>query len=275
MLRLRKYLKPYALFIILSIALLFGQANADLALPDYLSKIVNNGIQQNGIEDAVPMAIRESEMNRLLIFMSDAEADRVVDNYELVEPSSANTDVYREDYPLLATEPIYVRKDLDRDELNTLNTIMGKAWLVVSRIEQMIADPSQAPPMDLGFDFDPTMIPEGTDLFEILKRLPDAQLSALRDRLDEMSDSLGESMITQMAVGAVRLEYEAIGMDVGQLQADYILHTGGLMLLISLFGGICAIVVGFLASRTAAGAARDIRKDVFQKVEHLNSPQLH
>ena len=70
MLRLVRYLKPYILLILLNIVLLFGQANADLALPDYLSKIVNNGIQQGGVENAVPRAIRQSEMNRLFIFAS-------------------------------------------------------------------------------------------------------------------------------------------------------------------------------------------------------------
>ncbi len=274
MLRLRKYLKPYTFFIILSISLLFFQANADLALPDYLSKIVNNGIQQNGVENAVPIAIRQSEMERLLLFMSDDESARVVESYVLLEPSSANADAYLDDYPLLAAEPVYIRKDGDRAEIDALNAIMGKAWLVVSGIEQMAADTSQAPPMDFGFDFDPSMIPEGMDVFEVLKMLPDAQRSVLRARLDEMVASLGKSMITQMAVGAVKSEYEALGMDVAQLQTSYILRTGGLMLLISLLGGICAIAVGYLASRVAAGAARDIRKDVFQKVEHFTSAEF-
>jgi ATP-binding cassette subfamily B multidrug efflux pump len=274
MLRLRKYLKPYAFYIILSISLLFGQANADLALPDYLSKIVNNGIQQNGVENAVPIGIRQSEMERLLLFMSDDESARVVESYILVEPSSANAGEYLDDYPLLATEPVYIRKDVDRTEIDALNAIMGKVWLVVSGIEQMTADPSQAPPMDFGFDFDPSMIPEGMDVFEVLKMLPDAQRSAVIARLDEMFASLGENMITQMAVGAVKMEYEALGMDVSQLQTDYILHTGGSMLLISFLGGICAIAVGYLASRTSAGAARDIRKDVFQKVEHFTSAEF-
>jgi len=199
MLRLRKYLKPYTFFIILSISLLFFQANADLALPDYLSKIVNNGIQQNGVENAVPIAIRQSEMERLLLFMSDDESARVVESYVLLEPSSANADAYLDDYPLLAAEPVYIRKDGDRAEIDALNAIMGKAWLVVSGIEQMAADTSQAPPMDFGFDFDPSMIPEGMDVFEVLKMLPDAQRSVLRARLDEMVASLGKSMITQMA----------------------------------------------------------------------------
>ncbi|HEX7540567.1 MAG TPA: hypothetical protein VF352_00435, partial [Anaerolineales bacterium] len=63
MLRLLKYLKPYTLLILFAIALLFVQANADLALPDYMSKIVNVGIQQGGVENAVPVAVRQTEMN--------------------------------------------------------------------------------------------------------------------------------------------------------------------------------------------------------------------
>ena len=66
-------------------------------------------------------------------------------------------------------------------------------------------------------------------------------------------------MINQMAVGAVKAEYEALGVDTAKLQTDYILRTGGIMLLISLLGGVCTIAVGYLASKTAAGAARDIR----------------
>jgi ATP-binding cassette subfamily B protein len=111
MLRLIKYLKPYTLLIILTIVLLFAQANAELALPDYLSQIVNTGIQQNGVEDAVPEAIRESQMERLFIFMNVEEKALVLENYILVEPDSLEVDQYLEKYPALAEEPIYVLQD--------------------------------------------------------------------------------------------------------------------------------------------------------------------
>ncbi|MGD8814106.1 MAG: hypothetical protein PVI78_06475, partial [Anaerolineales bacterium] len=90
MLRLTKYLKPYTLLILLAIVLLFIQANADLALPDYLSKIVNVGIQQGGVENAVPEAIRQSQMEKLLLLISDDEADQILAMYTLVEPDSVN-----------------------------------------------------------------------------------------------------------------------------------------------------------------------------------------
>ncbi len=81
-------------------------------------------------------------------------------------------------------------------------------------------------------------------------------------------------MINQMAVGAVKTEYEALGVDTGKLQTNYILRTGGLMLLISLLGGACTIAVGYLAAKTAAGAARDIRIAAFEKVESFASTEF-
>ncbi|MCK5647126.1 MAG: hypothetical protein KAH97_10110, partial [Anaerolineales bacterium] len=132
MLRLIKFLKPYALLIILSLILLYVLANADLALPDYLSRIVNNGIQQSGVENAVPVAIRQSEMDKLFIFMSAEDKTLVLDDYVLVEPTSPDVDQYLEDYPALSNEPIYVLKEVDQDQIDVLNPILGKATVVVS-----------------------------------------------------------------------------------------------------------------------------------------------
>jgi ATP-binding cassette subfamily B multidrug efflux pump len=274
MLRLIKYLKPYTLLILLSIALLFVQANADLALPDYLSKIVNNGIQQNGVENAVPEAIRQSEMDRLFIFMSADDKTSILDDYLLVEPTSPDADQYLKDYPTLADEPIYVLKAVDQTEIDRLNPIMGKALVVVSSIEQMIADPSKAAAMGQSFGFDLSKIPAGMDVFTLLAKMPAAQLSQMSAAINEKFATLGDSMINQMAVGAVKAEYEALSMDTGKVQTNYILRTGGAMLLISLLGGVCTIIVSFLASRTAAGAARDIRKEAFKKVENFSSTEF-
>jgi ATP-binding cassette subfamily B multidrug efflux pump len=274
MLRLVKYLKPYVLLIVIAIALLFVQANADLALPDYLSKIVNNGIQQGGVENAVPVAIRKSQMDKLLIFVSAEDQSLVLDSYLLVEPGSPEAEQYIEDYPALADVPVYVLREVDSATIDALNPIMGKALLVVSGIEQIMADPSQASAMGGAFGFDLSQIPQGVDVFSLLERMPAAQLDQMSQAITERFASLGESMVTQMAVPAVKAEYEALGMDTTRLQRDYVLRTGGLMLLISLLGGACTIVVGYLASRTAAGAARDIRRAAFAKVESFSSAEF-
>ena len=85
MFKLIKYLKKSTMSILVIIALLVVQALCDLALPDYTSKIVNVGIQQGGVENAVPEVIRKSEMDKVLLFMSSEDKDKVLDNYKLVE----------------------------------------------------------------------------------------------------------------------------------------------------------------------------------------------
>ncbi|MGD8472741.1 MAG: ABC transporter ATP-binding protein, partial [Anaerolineae bacterium] len=272
--RLIKYLKPYTFLILLSVILLFVLANANLALPDYLSRIVNVGIQQNGVENAVAAAVRQSQMDKLLVFVSEEQQALVLDSYLLVEPDSAEAQQYVEEYPALADEPVYVLRDIDEATITELNAIMGRAWLVVSGIEQMMADPSQAPPMGEGLGFDLSQLPEGVDVFALLKQMPAAQRAQMGDRITEAFAALGDSMINQMAVVAVKAEYEALGMDTAKLQRDYMLRTGGVMLLISLLGGAATIAVGYLAARTAAGAARDIRRAVFAKVESFSSAEF-
>ncbi len=274
MTRLIKYLKPYTLLIILSITLLFIQANADLALPDYLSKIVNNGIQQNGVENAVPEAIRESEMEKLLLLMSVDEVAQVLSHYELVDPDSPDASQYLEQYPTLADEAIYVLEDMDQAEIDALNPIMGRAFVAVSGIERLASDPEAAAAMGQSLGIDLPEIPAGTDIFALLQRMPASLLTNISDTINEGFATLGESMINQMAVGEVKAEYEALGADTSKIQRDYILRIGGLMLLISLLGGACTIIVGYLASKTAAGAARDIRLKAFEKVENFSSAEF-
>src|SRR5574338_1385163 len=101
MLKLMRFAKPYGWMLLLAIALLFAQANFDLALPDYLSRIVNTGIQQGGVEDAVPQAIRQSEMDRVVIFMSAADKESVLADYTLIDKNSADYDKYVDEYPVL------------------------------------------------------------------------------------------------------------------------------------------------------------------------------
>jgi ATP-binding cassette subfamily B protein len=275
MLRLAKYLKPYILIVLLTIGLLFVQANADLALPDYMSRIVNNGIQQGGVENAVPEVVRESMMTRLLIFMSEENQAAVLDDYTLVDNDSADYTDYLEQYPVLEDESVYVLKDVGQERIDALNPIIGESLLAVSMIEQIMEDPSVLEGMAPDTGFEIPQLPPGTDIFSLLEMMPAAQRSQLTAAFEENFEVLGDSMVTQMAVGAVKAEYEAVGMDIDKLQSDYILRTGGTMLLISLLGGVCTITVGYLASRTAAGVARDVRRDTFKKVESFSSAEFN
>jgi ATP-binding cassette subfamily B multidrug efflux pump len=275
MLKLLKFAKPYWLMLVLAIALLFAQANFDLALPDYLSRIVNTGIQQGGVEDAVPQAIRQSEMNRVVIFMSPADKESVLADYALVDRNSADYQKYVEQYPALKTEPIYVLKDIDKSEMDRINPIMAKALLAVSGIEQALADPSKAAQLGGAFgNFDLSKLPPGTDVFTMLGKLPTEQLSQITNKMDERFAALGDRMVTQAAVGAVKNEYKALGMNTDKLQSNYIKIAGGWMLLLTLASGVCTIIVGYLSAKIAAGMARDIRRDVFKKVESYSNTEF-
>jgi ATP-binding cassette subfamily B protein len=261
--------------LIVSIALLFAQANFDLALPDYLSRIVNTGIQQGGIENAVPQAIRQSEMDHVLTFILSNEKDSVLANYTLVNKDSADYEKYIEEYPVLATESVYVLNDIDQTEIDHLNPIMGKALLAVSGIEQVLADPSKAEQMGGAFGgFDVSKLPPGVDIFSMLGQLPSEQLSQIKDGINSKFDSLGDEMIAQAAVGSVKAEYQALGMDTDKLQNRYIINLGAWMLGLTLLSALCTIIVGYTSARIAAGMARDLRRDTFQKVESFSSTEF-
>ena len=275
MLRLIKYLKPYILLILAAVALLFIQANANLALPDYMSNIVNIGIQQGGVQNAVPQAVRQSTMDKLTLFMSEADKTQVLNDYVLVDKNSADYSTYIQDYPDLANEPVYVLKSsVDQAEIDQINPAMGKAFLAVSSIEQLMANPSQAAALGQSMGIDLSKIPAGTDLFSLLKQLPAAQQSQIRTAVNQKFASMDNSLINQSAVGAVKQEYTALGMDTGKLQSNYIINTGLIMLLISFISVIATVGAGFMAARTGAGAARDIRKDLFTHIEHFSNSEF-
>ncbi len=274
MLRIAKYLKPYWLLLSVAVLLLFAQANFELALPDYLSQIVNIGIQQSGVESTVPVAIRQSEMDRVFIFLEDEDQVAALRAYELVD---SNSDSYQENlafYPALSDEPVYVREDLTEEQIDALSTPFAKALLAVSTLEQVVADPSLAAQFGDQFAFDPSKLPPGMDLFEILGQLPIVQRQQILSQINQQFSAIGEESIRQAALAKVKLEYEALGMDLGSLQMDYMLQVGGIMLVVTLLSGICAILVGYYSARTGAGVARDLRHDVFRKVESFSSAEF-
>lgn len=162
MLRLRSYLNPYMTIFIASVVLLFAQANFDLALPDYLSQIVNVGIQQGGVESTVPEAMRTSSYDHLRLFLSEADQQRLSESYRLAQPGDSLWAEQAVDYPLLEEgESLYVLNDLSDSEREALSTPLAKAWLSVAGVEQFMANPEAAQEMGgaaMG-GFDPSTLP--------------------------------------------------------------------------------------------------------------------
>jgi ABC-type multidrug transport system fused ATPase/permease subunit len=268
--RLAKFLKPFIYFIILAVVLLAVQAYCDLSLPSYMSNIVNNGIQQGGIVNSVPEAIRKNSMEKALIFLGEEEQTAVLESYFLPDQTSPDFSTLVKTYPLLKDEPVYLlKKNLSEEELNALNPVMGKALLATAGIEQMLKDRDKGsmPENTLGFDL--SMVPSGItsdQFFSLLSQLPQERLASLRSGINGSFKNIGESMANQMAAGTIRAEYEAVGMDTSALQNRYIWRTGLFMLLLSLLSAAATTGVGYFAARTAAGTARNVRKKLFEKV---------
>jgi ATP-binding cassette, subfamily B, multidrug efflux pump len=277
MIRLAKYLRPYWAMILPTVVLLFVQANLDLALPDYLSRIVNTGIQQGGVESAVPEAIRQRQMDRIRLFLSAEDEAAVLGAYTLIDRDAPDTTALVDDYPALVGEPVYVLNELDDVERDRLDPMMGRALLVVYGLEQMIEDP-EAAPMDFapvsGAGFDLSQLPPGADVFTLLAQMPEAQRQPMMDAVDARFGVMVEAAIVQAATLAVRAEYEALGMATERVQSRYILSVGGVMLLLALGSGVCTIAVGYLSARTAIGAARDVRGALFRKVESFSHAEF-
>jgi len=277
MFRIAKYLKPFIVLILIAIALLFVQAMADLSLPDYMSEIVNVGIQQGGITDAVPVAIRQSQMNKMQIFMDQNGRDLTTGNYTLVDKNSPDYAKYLKSYPALASENVLVLNSIDKSTDSKLNIVMGRSLLAVYGIEQMITDPSKSAAMGNISGFDSSKIPAGVtpdQVFGMLAKLPSVQFSQIQDSINKKFDTMGESFVTQTAIQSVKAEYIALGMNTGSIQSNYIWRIGLIMLLLSLLSAASAVIVGFLAAKVAAGLSRNLREKVFGKVINFSNAEF-
>jgi ATP-binding cassette subfamily B protein len=265
MLHLVKFIRPFFRSILLIFALLFVQSLADLSLPDYMSRIINVGVQQNGIETAVPDVIRHGEMGRLSLFMSDNERAGVLQSYTLLDRQSlsvADYEKYVQSYPVLDTEAVYKLKSLNSAEHSVLDTIFKRAIAITYTIEQQ----------GLGaFLPGEIVVPEGMDPFVFISQLPDSEQSKLIAAAAFLISDMPGMFLTQSAITYISVEYTAIGISLSDMQSSYMLRIGIVMLLISLLGALCSIAVGFFASRVAAGFAMDVRLKLFRRVSSFSN----
>ena len=248
MIKMFHYMKERGYYIVLIIALLFLQANCDLALPDYTSKIVNIGIQQKGIEDGVPEKIREESMDKLFLFMEEKDVETVKDAYTL-------------------KGDIYELKEIDADKREKLNSIFGMPMMAVEGLEEGGDQVKQIR--------EKMQLPEDADLFQVFSQMPKEQLLKMMDAMTSGMKDMPDSIVTQAAVQYVELEYEGQGIDVDQMQIRYILMSGLKMLGLALVIMIAAISVTFLSARVAAILGRNLRNGVYRKVISFSGEELN
>ncbi len=293
MLKIFKHLKNSSFIIFIIILLLAGQASCELSLPTYTSNIINIGIQQGGIESSVPNVIRKTEMDKLFIFMDDKDKNTVLDNYKLISKDSLSSDEfneYKDSYPALDKEDLYLLNTNKEEVLSKLDNILGKPELIVYGLEsdnessKMIQEQmkknmtsnitSQNIPQGNMANGSMNMNLENMDMFTILESMPQNQRDGMIKEMDEQLVDLPETMISQGAVSFVKNEYDEIGIDTGNLQTKYILTTGAKMIGITILSMVAAISVGFLASRVGASLGRTLRSETFEKVMRFSSKEM-
>lgn len=282
MLKLMKYLKPYLLAILVIFALLFGQAMADLALPDYMSRIVDYGLQRGGIESSIPEVIRAAEFERLQLLMNSEDQAFVRSKFETLSvpasPSSGsisdtNTASLLERYPILASEPVVRPLALTEEEQQRLESIFNRTATLAQFIKAVASGKDL--PGDAGSGADLFgELPPGTDLFAVLAGMPAEQRQALLTQAELQLNQLPEAALEQTAALWIKDEYTAVGVDTDRVQRNYMLWIGGLMLLIASAGAVATVLVSLLASRVAAGLGRDLRTRVFTKVESFSNAEF-
>lgn len=276
MFKLRKYVRPFLGSILVIIALLFGQAMCELAMPDYMSDIVNVGINAGGIENGVFDALSETRYDQLALLMNEEEKTIFQNSYTLTTPQSA-TESEREKYPALANENVYILNDLSSQEETALNQALSQAEAMVMSLEQLTAntDPASLNEQQQQILTVLENLPEGTTIFDVLAKMPQKTLDTLREQFASYTEVMGQSTLDTANASLVKQEYQSLGMNTDHIQYRYLFENGAKMLFVALASAACAVAVGFLASRVAAGFSRDLRRDVFGKVESFSNAEFN
>ncbi len=259
--KLMSFLKKYSLHIVVVIVLLFAQASLELSLPDYMSKIVNIGIQQGGIESPYPEVIRESEVTLLSNLMTEEETENFRSTYTLLE--TEKQDLLKK-YPNISTQPIYrLNEGVEDASLTYLNPYLLMMY--------GLKDVDQAEKLIPGGDF--SMLPEGASPIEAISMMPENQKREFIDTVLEKLSVMPEMAVTQTATLYTRGEYEALGADLSAIQTNYVLMAGLQMIGIAFLAMLVAVSVSFIASRVSAFIGRDLRFSLFKKVASFSNEE--
>ena len=251
MLKAFRYLKPFWLSVIAVIAFVFGQVQCELALPDYMSDIVTYGIQYNGITANVPQAIRTDTMEHMAYFISDSNYQTILQSYRL------DNTVTLEGKKYSTNEEVYVLKD---DAEASVQNIISRPYIITS----MVSSKEVLDAMGIN----------NTDvLWQMIANDPSIADTISKEAQQQISAFTEDNLYGSIRMAAIQ-EYQSMGIDIEQVQNSYIFKEGLIMLGIALIGSLCAIGAAYLSARTATGAARNMRKDVFEKVESFSSAEF-
>ncbi|MBP1754194.1 MAG: transporter, ATP-binding/permease protein [Firmicutes bacterium] len=273
MLKLLKFLKKSVFALVFVTMLLILQAVCDLSLPTYTSDIINVGITNSGIEDTVPEVLRASQMDRLFLFMEDTDTALVKDHYSLLSKdtlSEKEWSDYLDEYPLLSSENLYV---WDKEAETELTDALSIPMMMVLSFEGDNETSQQMKEQFLA-NFPANMTQGNPDIFLLIGKLPPEAKTSMLSGITEKLKEMPEMLLTASASSFIKTEYEAVGIDVGQMQLNYIFSIGLRMIGLALAAMLASIFVTFLSSRIAAGMGKDLRSSVFKKVLSFSNQEM-
>lgn len=264
---LKTYLKPFAALVLACILLLFGQAMCDLTLPNLMSNIVNTGIQLGGVDEAAPAVLNQQAVDLLTLFMNDAEAGTFKNAYTPVEHGSDEETKLAKTYENI--------KDMDAVALNedadvqAVGDAYGKAaYAFMTFLKDYGAQTGQAVDTESGVqDMDMRQL---YAVIPMLQQMPKETFSEAIDSAENAQSMIG----SQVGATFTKLFYKELGVDLDAKQVRYIVIKGLEMLGIALLGVLAAMLVGFFASRISSGVAKQMRSDVFRKVESFSNTEF-
>lgn len=264
---LKTYLKPFAALVLACILLLFGQAMCDLTLPNLMSDIVNTGIQLGGVDEAAPAVLNQQAVDLLTLFMNDAEAGTFKNAYTPVEHGSDEATKLAKTYENIKDiDAVALSEDAD---VQAVGDAYGKAaYAFMTFLKDYGAQTGQAVDTESGVqDMDMRQ------LYAVIPMLQQMPKETFSDAIDSAENA--QSMIgSQVGATFTKLFYKELGVDLDAKQMRYIVIKGLEMLGIALLGVLAAVLVGFFASRISSGVAKQMRSDVFRKVESFSNTEF-
>ena len=273
MLKLLKYLRKSAVALVFVTILLVLQAYCDLSLPTYTSEIINIGIMKSGIPDAVPEVIRASELQKVLMLSSPSDQATILNNYTLLEKTTLEEKDYRfylQKYPHLRIESLYLWNKNEKALLEDIFTIpmtmlYGMEYSTTSADDSVSSMDSFLPPEMAG---------NGADMTAALAAMPPEEAAAMIEQAKAGISQIPEMKLEGSAASYIKAEYEAIGIDIGRMQTNYILVVGARMIGLALAAMAASILVTLLAARIAAKLGRQLRSKVFTKVLSFSNKEM-
>lgn len=263
LLKLRKAWKSVLIVMILLVV----QAMGELALPDYTSRIVNVGIQQGGVESCAPEAIREEELQNILL--ATDEDDFILDKYTLLSKddlSESDYNQYVKEYPALEKENIYILKKISKEDKEKLEDVMAKPLVMMYVIQDETKSESMRQYVISVLPVEVQSAFQNASLIDIIKAMPEEQSKQMIDNFGKQIEDTVGGMLSQSAITAVRTEYTAIGMDTDKIQSSYIWKAGFQMLGVAFLIMITGVTVMYFSSGMACKLAKYLREEVFEKV---------